>query len=105
MRPPRFPTSGRDRLRWAVGECLVLASILLVWIGVALLVQLALTVVGFATVTLGLEALAEPIIRVTYRGSVLWSAVTALALVTATLYVVVRAGTILIAHYRRPASE
>lgn len=105
MRPPRFPESSRGRLRWVIGESLVLAGVLLVWIGVALVLQFALTLIGLATVTLGFEALADPIVRAAHDTPLLWSAVSTLALITASLYAVARVGTLLIAHYRRATPE
>ena len=105
MRPPQFPDSGSGRLRWVIGETLILAGVLVVWIGIALVLQLALTVVALAAVTLGFEALADPIVRLANDSPLLWSVVSTLALVTASLYAVVRVGTVLIDNYNRATPE
>lgn len=99
MRSPRFPASSRDRLRWAIGESLVIAGVFLFWLGVALVLMLVLNLLALLTVTLGLERWVDPFMRAVYEVDFLWSAVTSLSVISATLYVIVRAGTVLVDRY------
>lgn len=94
-----LPETARERLRWALREGLVIAGILLFWLGVAVglvglfsLLSVALHVTGLRPFHLVAELLR--------RSSLLWPAFSAIAFATVGLYVVVRAGTLLIDHYR-----
>lgn len=102
MSTDTLPETARGRLRWALHESLVIAGVLLIWLaigvallGLAALLSLALHVVGLRPLHVVAELLE--------RSAVLWPAFSAVAFATTALYVVVRAGTLLIDHYRSAA--
>lgn len=99
MSPPRLPEAPRARLRWAIREGLVIAGIVLFWLGVAVVVAgaFSLLTVGLHLVDVRATHLLADVLR---RTAVLWPAMTAVAVATTGLYVVVRAGTLLIDHHR-----
>lgn len=99
MPPHQLPDGPWDWLRWALAESLVIAGILLVWAGVAALLWVGLTLVRVVLARLDAESL-RLLYELLRRVELLWPAVTALVLATTALYVVVRAGTLLIDRYR-----
>ncbi|MEE6211401.1 hypothetical protein U3A55_14735 [Salarchaeum sp. III] len=90
-----LPDSIIGRLRWALGESLVVAGIFAFWI---LLAPALNTALGLLTRVLA--ALDVHAVYLLDDLTVLWPTVVPLAFVTAVLYTVVRAGTLLIDHYR-----
>ncbi|NIQ57977.1 MAG: hypothetical protein GWN71_32775 [Gammaproteobacteria bacterium] len=102
MADETLPESPRGRLRWALRESLVIAGVLLGWLalGVALLALGGL--LGLTLHVIGLRPL-RLVAVVLERSAVLWPAFSAVAFATVALYVVVRAGTLLIDHYRATA--
>ena len=99
MSPPTVPETPRARLRWALIEGSVIAGIVLFWLGVAVVLTGALSLLGFALQALGIGAfhLVADLLR---RTGFLWPTLSAVAFATVGLYVVVRAGTLLIDHHR-----
>lgn len=98
MSPPPLPETPRARLRWAIREGLVIAGIVLFWLGVA--GAFSLLTVGLHLVDVRATHLLADVLR---RTAGLWPAMTAVAAATTGLYVVVRAGTLLIDHHRAGA--
>lgn len=94
-----FPRPFRARLRWVVRESLLVAGIFLFWIGIALLLLAVLGIVAVLIRELRLEPL-RFVYEFASRRELVWAAVTQLALATTGLYVLVRAGTVLIDRYR-----
>lgn len=96
-----LPDSPRDRLEWAITESLIVAGILLFWVGVAA----AVTVVT-SLLALPFRALGSPIpLPFVGFSNGLWAAVVPITVVTASLYVLVRAGELLIDYYRQTARQ
>ncbi|MBP1988148.1 hypothetical protein [Halolamina salifodinae] len=100
--PP--PDALPDRVRWVLEECLVIVAIAAFWIAFALVAAGVIGALG-SLLSVG-GGLFEPAVRllseVAQNVEQLWLVVGALALATTALYVVVRAGTVLIDHRRRP---
>ena len=94
-----LPDTPRARLRWALREGLVIAGIVRFWLGAAALLVGALSVLGLALRLLGAGPfhLVADLLR---RAGFLWPAFSAVAFATVGLYVAVRAGTLLLDHYR-----
>ncbi|QDX39639.1 hypothetical protein [Salarchaeum sp. JOR-1] len=90
-----IPDSLVGRLRWALGESLVVAGIFAFWILLAAALNTALGILTRVLAALNVHA-----IYVVDDLAVLWPTVVPLAFVTAVLYAVVRAGTLLIDQYR-----
>jgi len=91
-----LPDSVEGRLRWAVTESLVIAGVFLFWMALAVALTLALSV--FTLVLRGVN------VHTTYAlrdFGAIWPVVVPLAFATTALYVVVRAGTLLVDHYQR----
>lgn len=89
-----LPETPRDRLQWALSECLIVAGIFLAWFIVAIGATIALQILTFP-VRSPLGHSAQPpdtLLSV----AVLGNAVLAIGLVTSLLYVVVRAGPLLV---------
>lgn len=90
-----LPESPVGRLRWALGESLVIAGILLFWAVTAAVLWLSVTLLRVVFARLG-----APTLRILYellqRTDALWPAVSTLTIATTTLYVLVRSGTLLI---------
>jgi len=95
MSSTSIPTSLVGRFRWALGESLVIAGIFAFWILLAAALNTALSILTYALALLDVHA-----IYLLDDLAVLWPTVVPLAFVTAVLYTVVRAGTLLIDHYR-----
>ena len=93
-----LPETPRDRLRWALREGFVIAGIVLFWLGVAVVLVAGLSLLGLALRLLGTGPfhLLSELLR---RTAFLWPALSAVAFATVALYVVVRAGTLLIDHH------
>lgn len=101
MVPSPSSTDLHDRVRWVLEECLVIASIAAFWIVFGLLAVVLVGALGsvlraggggiFKPTVLLLEEPADHVDQ-------LWLVVGALALATTALYVVVRAGTVLLNH-------
>ncbi|WP_049924689.1 hypothetical protein [Halopiger djelfimassiliensis] len=101
-----LPDSPLGRLEWAFRESLVIFGILLLWVGVAIVATLATRIFGItveATIELIGGQAVPPMAELLRLTEHLWEAVVPITLVTATLYVLVRAGTLLIDHYHRTA--
>jgi hypothetical protein len=96
---PDFPDAYRDRLRWAIDEGLLIAGIFGFWLVLGFLVLTALGVLAFVIQTLRISQL-RFVYDVLRWDAVLWSGVMTLANATVGLYILVRAGTILIDRYR-----
>lgn len=98
-----LPETPQERLRWALREGLVIAGVLLFWLGVAAVLTGVLSLLGVVLAMSGLRGfhLVSDLLR---RAEFLWPAFSAVAFATGGLYVVVRAGTLLIDHYRQTAS-
>ncbi|AFZ71470.1 hypothetical protein [Natronobacterium gregoryi] len=100
-----FPDSPRGRLEWAVTESLIVLGIFLFWVAIAVAVTILLRLLFLPFQLIGREIflpLAEfgPTMITGF-----WSVVVPLTIVTATLYVFVRAGTLLVDYYRWTAPE
>ncbi|MFB6078975.1 MAG: hypothetical protein ABEJ80_08370 [Halarchaeum sp.] len=94
-----FPDSFGGRLGWVVRESTVVLTIALFWVVVGVALTLVLGGVGVALRLANLGAF-----RLLYEfasGGLVWGLVTPLAGATTLLYVVVRAGTVLVERYRR----
>lgn len=89
----------RDRLRWALGEAAVLAGIFGFWLVVGVALTALLSGLAVMLRVFRVEQ-ARLLYELLTRIEFLWPAVVALTLATATLYVVVRAGTLLIARFQ-----
>lgn len=99
MSSHRLPDTPRGRLRWALREGLVIAGILLFWLGVAVVLTGGLSLLSVALHVIGVDAL-RLVADLLLRTEFLWPLVSAAAFATVGLYVVVRAGTLLIDHHR-----
>lgn len=99
MSTPTLPESPRERLRWALREGLVIAGILLFWLGVAVVLVGVLSLFSATLHLVGLRAF-HLVAELLERSALLWPAFSAIAFATVGLYVVVRAGTLLIDHHR-----
>ena len=97
-----LPGTPRGRLRWALREGAVVAGVLLFWLAAAAALTLGLSLVSLLirAFHLGPLYLVADLFR---RTAVLWPAFSAVAFATVALYVVVRAGTLLIDHSRSTA--
>ncbi|SDR42182.1 hypothetical protein [Natronobacterium texcoconense] len=95
-----LPESPRDRLEWAITESVVIFGILLFWVGVAAVVTI---VARLLTLPLELLDIHLLLLHAEFGRAItgLWGVVVPLTIVTATLYVIVRAGGLLIDYYRR----
>ncbi|AXR82168.1 hypothetical protein [Natrarchaeobaculum sulfurireducens] len=94
-----LPNSTRGRLRWALSESVVVAGILFAWIVVALVVTVAFRVL---TLPFRLLDVPLPLSEVLLSVSVLGNAILVVTLVTSLLYVLVRAGTLILDYRREP---
>lgn len=97
-----LPDSPRDRLEWAITECLVVFGIFAFWTGIAVVASIATTLLVPVLFLVGPDAATPDLVWLTDG---LWTAVVPLTIVTSSLYVLVRAGELLIDHYRRPVAE
>ncbi|MFB6310962.1 MAG: hypothetical protein ABEH64_07245 [Salinirussus sp.] len=94
-----FPDPFGDRIRWALRESAIVFAIVIFWLalGVGLLLVLGLLQV-FA------RALGFPPVRFLFafadHGGAAWALLTPVATASTALYVLVRAGTVLIDRYR-----
>ena len=104
MQSRAFPRSLRARFRWAIREGLLIAGVLAFWIGLGLFLMLVLGLVAYLIQAFRLEPL-RFVYEFAGRSDLVWAAVTPLASATSGLYVLVRAGTILIDRYRAPVEE
>ncbi len=97
---PSYAGTVRERVRWAVREGAVLLGVLAFWLAVFLALVAVVSVVLFVIRTLQLEPLrfVYEFLEDLQRG--LWAALVPLVAANASLYVLVRAGTVLIDHYR-----
>lgn len=100
MSTQTLPETPRDRLRWALREGLVIAGILLFWLGVAVVLVGLFSLLSVTLHLIGLRPL-RLVAELLERSGLLWPAFSAIAFATVGLYVVVRAGTLLIDHYRQ----
>jgi hypothetical protein len=98
------PEAFRQRLRWALRESLLIAGIVAFWMGLGLLLLAALGIIAFVIQTFQLEQL-RPVYEFTRQDRAVWAAVTPLASATTGLYVLVRAGTILLDRYQSTAGD
>ncbi|WP_435346072.1 hypothetical protein [Haloarchaeobius sp. HRN-SO-5] len=96
-----FPQSFRQRLRWAIRESLLIAGIFLFWVGVGLVLMAVLSIVAFLIRTARLDSL-RFVYEFARRSAFVWTVLTPPATATAGLYVLVRAGTILLDRYQSP---
>ena len=94
-----LPGTPRGRWRWALREGYVVAGILLFWLAVAAVLTAALSALSFLIRALRLGPL-RGLAELFERGAVLWPALSWVAFATVGLYVTVRAGTLLIDHWR-----
>lgn len=99
MSASTFPDDLRSRFRWAIRESGLIAGIFLVWILFGVIYQLAVFVIAFIIQTLQIDQL-RFVFEVFERSDAIWALVVPLATTTAALYVLVRAGTILIDRYQ-----
>ncbi|WP_255151946.1 hypothetical protein [Halorarius halobius] len=97
-----FPDTVPGRLRWALREALVVAGILLFWVGAALALSLVAGLLRSVIVNLELEVLI-PVYEALDRGRLLLPAAVPLTGVTATIYGLARVGTAVVDHYRATA--
>lgn len=97
-----FDAASRSRLRWALGEGLVIAGIVAAWVAVAVLLGLAVGVLRAALGALGLLGvdLLQPVYRILLRFDLLGRViVTRVAAANVALYVLVRTGTVVVDRY------
>ena len=94
-----FPETLKDRMRWAIQESILIAGIFLFWMVVGLLLLVVLGLIAVLIRTFQIEQL-RFVYRFVREDSAVWAAVMPLATATISLYVLVRAGTILIDRYR-----
>lgn len=102
MSTDTLPDTPRGRLRWALHESLVIAGVLLFWVGLALAVSLAAALLRVVLARLPVREL-RLLVDLLQRLDFLWPGLTSVATAAVGLYVVVRAGTLLIDHYRTTA--
>lgn len=102
MAPAHLPETPRDRLRWAIRESLVIAGVLLFWFGLSVLLTVTTSLLSLAFEFARLHQL-RPLLVLFRRVELLWPPLMAAALATVALYVLVRAGTLLVDHYRATA--
>lgn len=89
-----YDDGARSRTLWAIREGLIVGGILLFWVVIAVV----LTVVVFLiSLPFALARIGPPGFAVV---SIVWTFVGPLAFLNASLYVLVRAGTVLVDHYR-----
>ncbi|MEY7849505.1 hypothetical protein AB7C87_09960 [Natrarchaeobius sp. A-rgal3] len=93
-----FPDSPYGRLEWAIRESLIVFGILLFWVAVAFVVSVGVGLLLFPLDLVGLSTIG-PLHELTGATTLLWNAVVPMTTVTAALYVLVRAGTMLIDHH------
>ncbi|MDZ7702366.1 MAG: hypothetical protein U5J98_10070 [Halobacteriales archaeon] len=89
-----------QRLRWAIRESLVIAGILLFWVGVAVVLVGLFSLLSVLLHVLGARPL-HLLAELLERSAQLWPLFSGVAFATVGLYVVVRAGTLLIDHYQQ----
>lgn len=96
-----FPGPFEERVAWIVRESLLVGGILATWVGIGIGITLVLSAVALV-----IQAFRLAPLRFLYefagRSHLLWPAVTQLAAATTGLYVIVRAGTVLIDRWRAP---
>lgn len=97
-----MPSTIRDRLEWSLHEALVVAGIFVAWALAYLAFRLLLVLVRFTFhVARPPDVLGRPIVELLRGGElVLIPVVTKGALATVALYVLIRAGTLIIDHHR-----
>lgn len=93
-----LPDTPRSRLEWTVKESLVFLGVLLFWVAVFVVVALVLGLFALPYQLLG-EPAFRPLVEVARVGDDLRAAVIPLTLLSSSLYVLVRAGMLLIDHY------
>ena len=99
MSQPRLPSTPRGRLRWALREGSVVAGIRLFWLGAAVVLVGLLSLLSVGLHATGLRPF-HLVAELLERSELPWPAFSAVAFATAGLYVVARAGTLLIDHDR-----
>lgn len=104
MLPASLPASPADRLRWALREGLIIAGILLFWLAVAVLLVGLLSGLSSVLHFIGLRPFHQ-IAELLERSVRIWPAFSSIAFLTAGLYTVVRAGTLLIDHHHAAVRE
>ncbi|MFC4245515.1 hypothetical protein ACFOZ7_00605 [Natribaculum luteum] len=99
-----FPQPLQQRFRWAIRESILIAGIFLFWIGVGLLLVSLLGAFVFVAQVVNVGP-SRFLYELSRQSGVMWAAVTQLASATTGLYVLVRAGTILIDRYQSDPGE
>ncbi|WP_323173777.1 hypothetical protein [Natrialba sp. PRR66] len=97
-----FPRSPSSRLRWAIREALVFAGILLFWIALATVITIVLQLLVLPFELLGLQL--GPMSELVSLARGFQDLAVPMTVLTSGLYTLVRAGTVLIDHYRRTSS-
>jgi|GEM_PF-2041690 len=97
-----MPSSTRARLYWSLRESLVVAGIFLAWALAYVALRVLLVLPMFLVQVVGPPRVLGEAVQTLYRGSetVLVPVVTQGAMATVALYVLVRAGTRIVDHYR-----
>ncbi|MFB6361018.1 MAG: hypothetical protein ABEH59_06810 [Halobacteriales archaeon] len=105
MAPATLQARPAGRLRWALREGLIIAGILLFWTGVAVVLVGFLSAVSSVLHFIGLRPFYQ-IAELLERSMIVWPAFSTIAILTAGLYTVVRAGTLLLDHHQpRPGID
>lgn len=101
MATRRLPESWPARLRWVLAESVLIGAVFAFWLAVATVLTVVFDVFAWlldAVPGIHLRFAREVLTRV----DLLWAAVVPLTAASATLYVLARAGSILVDHYQRP---
>lgn len=93
-----LPETPRGRLEWAVRESLVVLGLLAFWVLVGVAVTLLAGLLALPYQLLG-GWVFRPLVVVSRNVVGFWSVVVPLTVVTASLYVLVRAGVLLLDHH------
>lgn len=93
-----LPETPRERLAWAIRESYVILGIFLFWIGVALVVSIALGILALPYQLTG-GPMFRPLLEMTRLGDDIWAGLIPLTVISASLYVFARVGELLIDHY------
>lgn len=99
MSASSFPDGLQSRFRWAIRESGLIAGIFLFWILFGVIFRFVGFVIAFIIQTLQIDQL-RFVFEIIERSEAVWALVVPLASATAGLYVLVRAGTILIDRYQ-----
>lgn len=100
MSAHRLPESWSGRLRWVLAEGALVAAVFVFWVLVAAALSAALAVLARVIAATGLRELRFAY-EVVQRADFVWASVVPLTAATTTLYVLARAGSILVDRYRR----